>query len=64
MQAVVGRRALEKQAASSNTLIRFETEVLVTEENLKGLGQLNSEWVNRAMARTRHRRIILDMDTQ
>ena len=28
MQAVVGRRALEKQAASTNTLSRFETEVL------------------------------------
>ena len=62
MQAVVGRRALEKQAASTNTLSRFETEVLVTEMNLKGLGQLNAEWVDRAMARTKHRRIILDMD--
>ena len=29
MQAVIGRRALEKQAASTNTLSRFETEVLV-----------------------------------
>jgi hypothetical protein len=63
MQAVVGRRALEKQAASTNTLSRFETEVLVTEKNLRGLGQLNAEWVEHAMARTRHRRIILDMDS-
>jgi hypothetical protein len=63
MQAVVGRRALEKQAASTNTLSRFETEVLVTEENLKGLEQLNAEWVDRAMMRTRHQRIILDMDS-
>jgi hypothetical protein len=63
MQAVVGRRALERQAASTNTLSRFETEVLVTEENLRGLGQMNSEWVDHAMARTRHRRIILDMDS-
>ena len=36
MQAVVGRRALEKQAAGANTLSRFETEVLTREENLKG----------------------------
>ena len=43
MQAVVGYRALEKQAASTNTLSRFETEVLFTEENLKGLGQLNAK---------------------
>jgi len=63
MQAVVGRRALEKQAASTNTLSRFETEVLVTEDNLRGLEQLNAEWVDHATARTRHQRIILDMDS-
>ena len=63
---VVGRRALEKQAASTNTLSRFETEVLVTEENLKGLNQSfrrRTEWVDRAMMRTRHQRVILDMDS-
>ena len=49
MQAVVGRRALEKQAASTNTLSRFETEILVAEENLRGLRQLNAEWIDRAM---------------
>jgi hypothetical protein len=63
MQAVVGRRALEKQAASTNTLSRFETEVLTTEENRKGLEQLNEVWVDRAMTQTRHRRVILDMDS-
>jgi len=63
MQAVVGRRAMERQAASTNTVSRFETEVLVTEDNLRGLGQLNAEWIDHAMARTRHRRIILDMDS-
>jgi hypothetical protein len=62
MQAVVGHPALEKQAASTNTLSRFETEVLVTDENLRGLEQLNAEWVDGAMARTKHRRIILDID--
>ena len=63
MQAVVGRRALEKQAASTNTLSRFETEVLTTRENLKGLHHLNAKWVDRAMMRTRQQRIILDMDS-
>jgi len=63
MQAVIGRRALQKQAASTNTLSRFETEVLVTKENQKGLEQLNAAWVDRAMMRTRHKRIILDMDS-
>jgi hypothetical protein len=37
MQAVVGCWALEKQAASTNTMSRFETEVLITDENLRGL---------------------------
>jgi len=63
MQAVVGRRALEKQAASTNALSRFETEVLITEENQKGLEQMNAAWVGRAMMRTRHQTIILDMDS-
>jgi len=63
MQAVVGRRALEKQAASTNTLSRFETEVLVTEDNLRGLEQLNTQWVDQAMARTPHQRVVLDMDS-
>jgi hypothetical protein len=44
-------------------LSRSETEVLVTEENLRRLEQLNAEWVDRAMMRTRHQRIILDMDS-
>jgi len=43
MRAVVGHRAVEKQAASSNTVSRFETEVLVTKENLRGLSQLNAD---------------------
>src|SRR4030042_4983745 len=34
MQAVVGRRALENKAASTNTGNRFETEVLVSAETL------------------------------
>ncbi len=63
MQAVVGDRALEKQAASTNTLSRFETEVLVTRKNLRGLRLLNSKWVDRTIARTRHKRIILGMDS-
>ena len=62
MQAVVRHRALEKQVASTNTLSRFETEVLVTEENLRWLEQLNAEWVDRAMMLTRHQKIILDID--
>ena len=38
-------------------------QLLVTEDNLRGLEPLNAEWVDHAMARTRHQRIILDMDS-
>ena len=54
---------MEKQAASTNTVSQFETEVLVSEKNLRGLRHLNTEWVAQAMARTLHQRIILDMDS-
>jgi DDE family transposase len=63
MRVVTGRRDLETQAASTNTLSRFETEVLTPEENVEGLAQLNATWVEKAMARTPHRRVILDMDS-
>ena len=36
MQAVVGHRALDREAASTKTLSWFETEDLVTGGNLKG----------------------------
>jgi hypothetical protein len=52
-----------RQAASTNTLNRFETEVLVSGENLRGRRQLNAGWVEQAMVRTSHHRIILDMDS-
>ncbi len=51
------------QAVSTNTLGRFETEDLVTEENLRGLEQLDAQWVDRAIARTPHRRVTLVMDS-
>jgi hypothetical protein len=63
MRVVTGRRPSEKQAASTNTVGRFETEVLTQEENLEGLVRLNAQWVERAMARTSHQRVILDMDS-
>jgi len=38
MRVVVGWRAPDRQAASTNTMSRFETEVLTQKENLEGLG--------------------------
>jgi hypothetical protein len=63
MRVIVGWRGPERQAASTNTISRFETEVLTREENLEGLARLNAQWVQKAMADTTHRRITLDMDS-
>ena len=63
MRVIVGWQGTDKQAASTNTMSRFETEVLTEEENLDGLARLNVEWVDRAMAQISHQRVILDMDS-
>ena len=63
MRVIVGRRGLERQAASTNTTSRFETEVLARKHNPEGLARMNARWVDRAMAYTSHRRVILDMDS-
>ena len=44
-------------------LSRFETEVLTQDGNVEGLGRVHAEWVDGAMSRTPHRRVILDMDS-
>ena len=63
MRVIVGRRGPERQAASTNTMSRFETEVLTQGHNLEGLARMNANWVDGAMAHTPHRRVILDMDS-
>jgi hypothetical protein len=60
MRAVTGKK---KNAASANTVGRFETEILRLNKNLEGLSEINGSWVERAMERTSYRRIILDMDS-
>ena len=64
MCVIVGRRdGPERPAASTNAMSRFETEVLTQDGNVEGLGRLNSKWVDGAMSRTPHRRVLLDMDS-
>ena len=63
MRVIVGRRGPERKAASTNTMSRFETEVLTEKENPEGLARMNAQWVDGAMANTPHRRVILDMDS-
>ena len=62
MRAVTGKKK-RKNAASVNTVGRFETEVLPLKKNLEGFSEINGSWVERAMERTSYRRIILDLDS-
>ena len=63
LRAITGKKAPNQQAASVNTMGRFETELLTQRENLAGLSEINGKWVERAMSKTPHRRIILDLDS-
>jgi len=63
MRVVVGWKGPDRNAASTSEMGRFETEWLTQKENLKGIERLNVEWIKRAVAKTVHRRIILDIDS-
>jgi hypothetical protein len=63
MRAVVGKKAIERNAASQNTVSRFETETLATEDNIAALSSINGLWVSHAMKRTKTKKVILDMDS-
>jgi len=63
MRVVVGWKGSDRKAASTSEMGRFETELLTQKDNLKGLERLNVEWVKRVVAKTVHRRVILDIDS-
>ena len=63
MRRITGKKMDKKKAASANTMGRFETEMLSVQGNLKALSEVNGRWVERALEKTTHRRIILDMDS-
>ncbi len=63
MRWIVGGKAVERQAASSSQMGRFETEVLATEGNLAALADLSGAWIDRVHDRHPPMKIILDMDS-
>src|SRR5215211_5921335 len=63
MRAVVGREGLDRPAASSSEMGRFETEWLATEANLAALTELSGAWIDRVHRRRPPDGIILDMDS-
>ena len=54
MRAITGKKDKGKQAASANTIGRFETDILTQQENLRNLSDINGKWVQKAMSKTLH----------
>ncbi len=63
MRAVVGKKALDRNAASSQTVSRFETDILTQEQNIDALASLNSAWVSKAASLSKAKKVILDIDS-
>ena len=63
MRAVIGRRALDRTAASSGAVSRFETEMLARDENTEALASLNSAWVSKAISYSKAKKVMLDIDS-
>jgi hypothetical protein len=63
MRAIVGREGLDRAAASSSQMGRFETEWLASDANLETLADLSGAWIDRIHDRKPPRGIILDTDS-
>ena len=63
MRAIVGHDGLERDAASSSEMGRFETEWLASDANLTALAELCGAWIDRVHDRKPPDGIILDMDS-
>ncbi|MBA3938934.1 MAG: IS1380 family transposase [Planctomycetes bacterium] len=63
MRAVVDRTGLDRQAASTSQMGRFETGWLTSEANLAALAHLSGAWIDRVHARRPQTTIVLDMDS-
>jgi hypothetical protein len=63
MRAIVGRDGLDRAAASSSQMARFETEWLATDANMEALTDLSGTWIELVHARKLPDGIILDMDS-
>jgi len=63
MRAVVSRNGLDRRAASTSQMGRFETVWLASEANLTALTDLSGAWIDRVNARKPQTTIVLDMDS-
>ena len=60
---IVGGKAVERQAASSSQMGRFEMELLASDANIEVLTDMNGAWIDRVHDRRPPKMIILDMDS-
>jgi hypothetical protein len=63
MRWIVGGKAVERQAASTSQMGRFETELLASDENFAALNDLSGVWIDRVHDRRPPKMIILDLDS-
>jgi hypothetical protein len=63
MRAVVDRTGLDRRAASTSQMGRFETGWLTSEGNVAALGDLSGAWIDRVHARKPQTAIVLDIDS-
>ena len=64
MRRITGKKLDDKNAASAPTRwVDSRTQMLSVADNLQALSEVNGRWVERALQKTTHRRIILDMDS-
>lgn len=63
MRAVVDRQCLDRTAASTSQMGRFETASLTSESNFAALADLSGIWIDRVHARKPQTTIVLDMDS-
>jgi hypothetical protein len=63
MRAIVGREGLDRLAASSSQIGRFETEWLASDANLETLADLPGAWIDQVHDRKPPEGIVLDMDS-
>ncbi|MHC4596400.1 MAG: transposase [Planctomycetota bacterium] len=60
MRHIAGGRAIERSAASTSAMGRFETEILTQSKSLELLMNLTGEWIDRVHQRKSLKQIILD----
>jgi hypothetical protein len=63
MRAIVGRQGIDRPAASTSEMGRFETEWLASDANLDALTRLSGAWIDRLHARRPPDGIVLDIDS-